>query len=574
MDGALESCIDGRWQAAACPGLTRCDEGACLPPLCTPGEARCVDGRVRSVCNATGTRFEDEACAQAVCLEGACVAGCVPGARRCDAFTVLECGEDLVERGVLNCDPAAGEQCVDGRCATACEIAGKKRGHLGCDYWAADLPNDETAIDNIFAFAFSNASETRPAKVTVTYPWGPVETVTVPPGGLETHALPAPRWLSQIRAAGLSRQGFRIQSDLPIAAFMFNPLERYDADASASVATNDASILMPTPALGTTYVAMTWSDPGQYSKPPYVTVVATEDDTEVTVVSAETFTMLQSPFLVAADNPTTFTLQAHEVLNLEPAALPNLRTDMTGTRVEATKPVAVFSGNRCARVPDAGRFCDHIEKQLPPVEAWGTTFVAMKFANRGGESDYYRVIAREPGTVLTFDPPRTGVPTLGPGQVYEFSTRGDFSLSSSAPVLVGQFMASQSMTTPPGAFGVSGDCPWEIGGTCQGDPSMLIVAPVAQWIADPIFLVPDTYRHQFIAIAFEQGTTLTLDGSAVETATARPIGATGWRALTLPTSGGARRIVASAPVGVVAYGYDHNISYAYNGGLTFRRLAP
>ena len=87
-----------------------------------------------------------------------------------------------------------------------------------------------------------------------------------------------------------------------------------------------------------------------------------------------------------------------------------------------------------------------------------------------------------------------------------------------------------------------------------------------------IFLVPDTYRHQFINLAFESGTTLTLDGIALDTSAAAAIGASSWRALTVPTGGGYRTLTASAPTAVVVYGYDHNISYAYNGGLDFANL--
>ena len=128
------------------------------------------------------------------------------------------------------------------------------------------------------------------------------------------------------------------------------------------------------------------------------------------------------------------------------------------------------------------------------------------------------------------------------------------------------------MTTPPGPFGVSADCPVDIGGTCQGDPSLVLAAPLEQWRADAIFLVPDTYRHQFINLAFASGTTLTLDGVALDTSAAAAIGATSWRALTVPTGGGYRTLTASAPTAVVVYGYDHNISYAYNGGLDFANL--
>ncbi|MFO0745408.1 MAG: IgGFc-binding protein [Myxococcota bacterium] len=572
--GGIDSCLGGLWQNDRCPGATVCDDGACLPRICTPGEATCDGASARAVCNASGTRVVDEPCEAAVCRDGACLPGCTPLARRCDGASVLECGDDLVERVVDSCDLAAGEQCGDGRCLTTCDLLGLKRGYIACDFWAADLPNDQTAIDNVFAFAFSNAS-TREAQVTITYPWGPIETVTVPVGGIATHALPVPRFLSQIAGPGLTRQGFRLQSDQPIAAFMFNPLERYDTTADHSVATNDASILIPAPALGTRYLAVTWSDPAQFSRPPYVTIVATRDDTEVVVTTTETIVLPDAPFVAPKGVATTFTLDAFESLDLEPAGTAGVRTDLTGTRVESQNhPIAVFSGNRCARVPDEGRFCDHVETQLPSLETWGTDFAVAKFTDRGGESDYYRVVAQADDTTLTFDPPRANTPTLAAGKFWQFASKGDFTLTASRPILLAHFMASQSMTTPPGPFGVSDDCPAEIGGTCQGDPALVLEAPVAQWRKDQIFLVPDTYSHQFIDVVFAADTTFTLDGQSVDTGAARAVGGGDWRALTLATSGGYRTLVATQPVGVVVYGYDHNISYAYNGGLDFRALTP
>jgi len=538
--------------------------------VCTPGATRCLDARARDVCDPLGTRWLTEPCEAGLCVDGACVPGCTPGARRCDGLAVIACGEDLAETTERTCDGTAGELCVDGRCLTECEVRGAKRGYLACDFWAADLPNDETAIDNVFAFAFSNASP-RPATVTVTYPWGPVETVTIPVGALATHALPVPRALSQITTAGLGRFGFHIRSDQPIAAFMFNPLERYDVDASRTVATNDASLLIPTTALGHDHLAVTWSDPAEFSRPPFVTIVATADDTEIAVTPSEPILLSQSPFVIPIGAATTFTLDAHQTLNLEPSGL--APSDLTGTRVTSLNhPIAVFSGNRCARVPDVGRFCDHIETQLPPLPTWGDRFIVTKFTDRGGEADYYKVLAQADGTTLTFDPPRAGAPTLAAGESWQFSAREDFTLTASQPVLVAHFMASQSMTTPPGPFGVSGDCPLEFGGNCQGDPALVLAAPIAQWRTERIFLVPDTYRHQFIDVAFAAGASLTLDDAPLDTAGARPIGASDWRALTVPMRGGFHTLVSDTPVGLVVYGFDHNISYAYDGGLDFRNL--
>jgi hypothetical protein len=63
-----------------------------------------------------------------------------------------------------------------------------------------------------------------------------------------------------------------------------------------------------------------------------------------------------------------------------------------------------------------------------------------------------------------------------------------------------------------------------------------------------------------------------LDGVDIDTSGAFVIGSGQWRGLTLPMTNGARKIQASKPINVIVYGYDHNISYAYNGGLNFKPL--
>jgi hypothetical protein len=571
-DGSLETCLSGAWVASACLALTACDGGACLPVVCAHGEARCEDARTRILCNASGTAFLAESCGEGICRDGGCVHGCTPGTRRCVGDDIVECQDDRESEAlVATCDAAAGQACVGGRCLSECEATGAKRGYLACDFWAADLPINATGIDNVFAFAFSNGSP-RVATVTVTHPWGEVATVSVPVGGLATHPLPVPRDRSQLMRAGLSDRSFRIESDQPIAAYMFNPLQRYDAADAFVVATSDTSLLIPATALGTEYLALTYRDYGVQSNPPFVAVIATADDTEVEVIATETIKLDTFPLLITEGEPTTIMLAKGQVLNLEALSAPGIWRDLSGTRVRSKNhPLAVFSGNRCARVPDSGYYCDHLETQLPPLETWGTRFVVTKFTDRGGEPDYVRVLAQADGTVLELDPPRAA-PVLAAGEVWELETRGDFTLLASKPVLVAQFMASQSVTKPPGPFGRSPGCDPQYGGTCLGDPSMLLVAPVGQWRTDPIFLVPDTYRHQFLNVAFSAGTAVRIGGVALDTSEARQVGQGDWRVVTVPVASGVREVVASAAVGVVVYGYDHNISYAYQAGLDFKPL--
>ncbi|XP_067172890.1 IgGFc-binding protein-like [Apteryx mantelli] len=59
-------------------------------------------------------------------------------------------------------------------------------------------------------------------------------------------------------------------------------------------------------------------------------------------------------------------LEAFQAAQLQSAA------DMSGTRIVAQKPVAVYAGHTCL-----ARFtqCDHLAEQLQPVSSWGNTFI-------------------------------------------------------------------------------------------------------------------------------------------------------------------------------------------------------
>ena len=71
--------------------------------------------------------------------------------------------------------------------------------------------------------------------------------------------------------------------------------------------------------------------------------------------------------------------------------------DLTGTHVQSNKPVAVFSGNQCARVGPG--YCDHLVEMLMPVDTWGKTFATVPIPDRT-IGDVFRFIANEPYTTV------------------------------------------------------------------------------------------------------------------------------------------------------------------------------
>ena len=71
--------------------------------------------------------------------------------------------------------------------------------------------------------------------------------------------------------------------------------------------------------------------------------------------------------------------------------------DLSGTIIEANKPIAVLSGNRCAKINTL--YCDHLVEFLLPARHWGNKFVvATTGTSMKSFGDIFRVFAYENAT--------------------------------------------------------------------------------------------------------------------------------------------------------------------------------
>lgn len=543
---ALYTCEAGRWVEGACPPGSMCRGRACVARVCEPNAARCGDDEALYICNRQGTQEEVYPCAEGSVCEGErCVALCAPGARDCEGPRVRECQPDGRSWAALEvCDAAQGRVCQNGVCNSSCEALREgKEGYIGCDYWGVDTPN-QFGIPNVFAFVISNTSAQTPALIQVEVAGELVLEETVAP--LEVAALRLPSRAFNVARAGVWDRGYRLTTNVPINAYQFNPLQRIDTELGISVASNDASLMLPDAALGTRYIGVSYPQWDRF--PGFLSIVSTEDNNLVRVTP--TANVAAGPGLAAmtAGQEAQVRLGRGQVLNLNTQAAGD---DLTGTLIEAEERVAVYGGVDCARVPVGMEYCDHIEEMLFPVRAWGSEYLGAKFQVRGQEPDYWRVVASEPDTVVTLDPPLVQVPALGQGEHFTFSTPQDFALSASAPVLLVQYMTSSEATVT----------------TEQGDPSMLLAAPTRQFRRDYVFLVPDTYDLDWVTVVAPQGVAVVLDGEPLDLSTAPRIGQSRYVAARVPVADGRHEIRADEPVGVSVYGYDRNISYAYPAGL-------
>ena len=519
-----------------------------------------------------------------------------------------------------------------------CADAAQTRSNVGCEYWAADLDNARidaalNAAAQQFAIVVSNAEAGINALVTIdvddALPGQPpmIRTVArarVLPNSLEVFRL-GPREVDGSpdgefdtgTGTALTRHAFRIRSTVPIVAYQFNPLE------NANVFSNDASLLLPTPALASTglsYVVAGWpqtiaqsdnsaTDFGRDLR-AFLTIVGTSDRTIVRVV-ATADVIAGGPLAVRtpAGTPIEVTLDPFDVLNLETGGF---GADFTGTTVEASGAVAVFSGNEASDAPlfsslgERSCCADHLEEQASPLRTLGSNFVSVRSPNRTRalqsagaivglfvEPEFVRVVAtaQGPTTVRTTLAGEEGAFTLdkrGASRLLKVAT--DFAIAASSPVVLANVQASQE------AAGIARGLP-------GGDPSLLFLSPMEQWRADYTFLTPDKYSFDFIMIAAEAAAQVYLDGvklgpESCEVGALRGLSIAGAPAQAITTyrcqlsfplidpskvapnnlsagrqNDGVHRLQSTLPVSLSVYGFDAFVSYSYLGGTQLREIS-
>lgn len=630
--------------------------------VCEPGEVvACREENTPAidVCSDDGTEVVVGSCPNeppSVCRGDQCVeVACLPEQRRCvDEKSPQECNDD--GSAWVDLDPCGGaSRCEAGNCLDRCQLAELTNSYIGCEYWAVELDNvllNETGVLSDderppYAIVLANTSTTYDAQVTV---WaddgvvaeadaerlvgadfmlpgddlvtvrselldqngvklldisGPVDKIPLPRQSIMTLVFP-PRPVP-FKASTVTRVGYRVESTQPVVAYQFNPL------CCNYSFTNDASLLLPTSALTENYSFLSyevWKP--QFGDTAYsatLTVVATEPDTEVTVQlrpsreAGVSYSDIIYPVTGdRIDGPDDqgimkATLQPFEVLNI---AGGRANEDLTGARVTATKPVAVFGGHTCAYVPDGNAACDHLEQQLFPIETWGRRFIASPLKIRGDltggartlEGTYFKFLALEDDTTvqtgfnLDFqsntnalrqtsgatlpcrdfsENPELGEFTLDAGQSCVVGSKVTFVAESGRPLLVGAFLSGQGSVEDNPMFGDH-----------NGDPAFFLVPPEEQYRSDYSFLTPATYFVSYLTVLIQPGFTVSLDGQELDL--------TQFDYEILPERNIARAHIPvepgphfvesqnQIPFGIIVYGYDDYVSYAFTGGLDLTKL--
>ncbi len=380
---------------------------------------------------------------------------------------------------------------------------------------------------------------------TVEWPDGTSDSFTVTANAITNVSVPA----SVVTALGaLPDDG--VSADIGIHITALDDVTIYGLNYHST--TSDAFVALPTGSLGTRYRALS-SDTTIASYPSRLMVLATQDATTVTVTPQETLGVR------TVGVPYNVELNAGEVYVL---AERTKGADITGTLVEADRPVAVYGTVDCANV--GGGACDTLTQQMFPTDSWGVKFIAPRFPAVTAATPV-RVLADEDDTEVSVD--GAVVATLAAGEFWEGSiaTSGDGNnaalIETSKPVEVGTYM-------------VGGDSYGSTGQT--GDPAFLLLSPYEQYLASYTVGTPGTgFNFNGITVVVPTSSTGTFEynGSTVASGEWAAVAGTTFSTAQLEVAPGTYTLTADQPFGAYVYGANSYNSYAYAGGTALSAVA-
>lgn len=516
------------------------EPGGCV---CEPGEAIGCVGTAVEICDDDCVGTREEACVVPnECVGGVCqLVGCMPGSTQCapDGSGVQTC-DGFAEWGPgVAC--LAAEECSGGSCLSLCEVAAATPSSQGCSFRANNMQT-YSQYNQPSALVVGNTSEVLTAQLQMFLMQGGAEVpqgdpVALAPNSTHTFTLTqAKLGLGSVLRSGGS---YRLQSDVPVIAYQHSPV--------GAQADNDASMILPDNAAGDEFLISSYT-PNIPGDPSYFNVIALEAATSVAWTPPVATPAGGGVPAVAAGATGMVTMNAGDTLQVAVYA------DLTGTRVVSDKPVWVVGAMSCVQVPTGVTACDHLEEQQIPLEYWGEEYVAAHAPQRGNEDFHWRVFGGDDGVLITTDPVLPGFPTtLNNGEWFEFITDDSFVMSADGPFMPVQYIESQS------------------GGAGTGDPAMVQMVPVEQFLDRYAFVTGTGYDVHYVQITRDLGgADVLVDGAVVDGYyTVGNYEVADW-----PISEGSHLAQSDDSFGIMSVGYTGFTSYAYPGGLELEVINP
>ncbi len=373
---------------------------------------------------------------------------------------------------------------------------------------------------------------------------------------------------------------FHLRTNAPVSAATIYPF-----GGAASVAPS-ATLLLPVSTWSKENILINAWSAGRLF-PPGAQIVASENDTEVTIFPKndiqDGIEVLGSP----AGVPATYRLQKGQFLQLVQAQ------ELTGSFITSTKPTSIFAAHVAMDIPSDIGTADLEGTQVPAFEQWGSEYVGVGYRPRAGDEREpvpYRIVAARDGTRLDYDPvvPRGAPLELNAGESAAFASgTGDAFVvrtqDAEHPIHLAQYMSGQSGDY----WGRTRDF------RGQGDPEFVNVIAAGQYLTSASFYADPTYSETSLVIvrAKTDGEfkDVTLECLGAPIPDFRPVGTRGdyeWARVDLSKAGrpgaksgddkacfyGAHRLRSDGAFTATLWGWDAAASYAYPSGMATRKL--
>ena len=526
-------------------------------------DCRICSGDQRAVTDCSGTVIQtcadNQACQKGACVEGCTMAETSASAQGCDFYSVVPPGGDGTEN---SCFAAMLANTWSAPITITVEYAGQALD-------VAAIARTPTVAGGKVTYDPLPGGRLAPGQMAVLFlAAGPPANLNFIDNHVDCPIAPAVSMSVAVLGTGNGR-GFRIGTSAPVAAYDIYPF------GGAQSAVTSATLLVPTTAWGTNYIAADGYrfDP-MASGEPSVQIVAAHDNTKVTINPTVAIVGGAGVAATARGRAQTYTLSTGQVLQFQQP------DELVGSTITADQPIGVWGGTSCMNIPVGIGACDGAHQQLVPVNLLGHEYVAVRYRDRVAgvhEVVPWTLVGAVDRTTLTYDPAApAGAPAMvNRGQAFEFKTADPFTVKSADdqhPFYLAGHMTGWTAL------------PIDVSGA--GDPETVNTVPPQQWLSSYVFLTDPTYGTTNLVFTRQKAGSsfqdVTLD--CVGTLTNwRPVGTAGAYETTSvdlvvdaenqgACTNGVHAAHSAAPFGLTVWGWDFAVSYAYPAGMGVRRI--
>lgn len=345
---------------------------------------------------------------------------------------------------------------------------------------------------------------------------GFAKTVTVEAGKVKQ--VDITEGLMNVQSEIIRPYGIHVKSDEPVTVTLY---VSYKVSGEAMVA-------IPDEYLGKKYYALSLYQDAIHNDnftPGQILIVATQDNTKINYVpSAHTVKVDANKFgEVTLQKGDTYLIESR----IQPTYNQDFKTDLSGTYIEATKPIAVFSGHTKGSFPrfsatmlgsSAAFMRNMLVDQMWPIEQLGTEYVSapIQYTNRprngvdvdeDGDMDVF--VATQDNTNIYVNRPDGGPHKLiksnmRKGEVYRVLNQKEPAyFTSNYPILAGQYGKAWRLTIVPPILNPDGGGKTEkpTNPARNGEGMMFALVPRSAWASNAIFRAPGG-MNSFVNITF------------------------------------------------------------------------